>query len=110
LKIAVDLTPACARNGDLVTITVKTEPQATVAFQAIYSDGKSGASPYGAGYGGNTAGNADDQGTYINSWTLAKNPPPGPVRVDVYVFTKKPGHNNYGAGHFSVAKADGTCA
>ncbi|HEX9775622.1 MAG TPA: hypothetical protein VGB83_08575 [Actinomycetota bacterium] len=109
LPVESSVTPECARIGDLVTLSVETEPGATVAYQAVYSNGKSGAgSGYGGDYGGNDAGQTDDQGEYSSSWTLTNNPPPGPVRVDVYVFTLADG-NTYDTARFTVAELAGSC-
>lgn len=80
------LTPVCADNGTKMTLTVKTNPEASVGYQAIYSDnGGGGPAPYGSGYGGNGKGLADDQGRFKSSWVISPSAPDGYARVDVVV-------------------------
>lgn len=108
LRVTVSLTPACAKVGQVIKLVVRTEAKATVAYQAIYSDGKSGAGHgYGAGYGGNDGGTADLSGIYTSTWKTASNTPAGPGRVDVYVFAR--GTTNTTSTRFSIAGPSGVC-
>lgn len=109
VAVSASVAPTCVRPGGTITITIKTESQGGAAYNAFYSDGKSGAAPpYGEGYGGNNGGIADEGGTYTDTWTVAANAPTGPGRIDVVA------GNSTGFGEtkvaFAVADAvTGTC-
>lgn len=86
VRVAATVSPACVRPGDTATLTVRTEPGAGIGYQAVYSDGASGAAaPFGRGYGGNDKGKADDGGTFVSTWVVSNDAPRGRARVDVVV-------------------------
>ena len=100
--------PACVERGDTIELSVTTPPKAAIAYQAIYSDNKSGAgSPFGENYGGNDKGYADDSGHYVSTWVIAPHAPAGRARADVYVGFE--GEWGYANARFAVADADGNC-
>ena len=77
VPVTASIDPACVSPGAAVTLSVHTQPKAYVIYQAIYSDGGSGAAPpYGKGYGGNAGGVAGPDGTYQSAWVVAANAPP----------------------------------
>lgn len=85
IPLTVSVTPTCVFRGGSVTITVDTEPEVVIGYEAFYSDGKSGSpEPYGAGYGG-VNGARSETGQYADSWTVSREAPTGPGRVDVFV-------------------------
>ena len=85
-----------------------TEPGALVAYDAVYSDGQSGAPPpYGAGYGGNTYGTAGSNGDYTSTWTVSPKAPAGKAYVNVIVGWN--GSFGRAKPHFAVAGVSGTC-
>ena len=80
------LTPVCADNGTTMTLVVKTNPKASVGYQAIYSNGSGGGPPpYGRGYGGNGHGISDGSGNFRSSWVISESAPAGTARVDIVV-------------------------
>ena len=84
VDVAGVVEPACVRPGGTITLTVTTDPQASVAYNAFYSDGSGGGPPpYGAGHGGNDGGLAGEQGRYADSWTVAATAPSGKASVEV---------------------------
>ena len=86
VKVDAVLTPVCANNGTEMTLTVETNPEGAVGYQAIYSDnGGGGPAPYGSGYGGNGKGLADKSGHFESRWVIAPSAPAGYARVDVAV-------------------------
>lgn len=86
INVTATLSPRCVEVGNVFHLTVKSKPDAGVAYQAIYSDNKSGAgAPMGNGYGGNDAGYTDKKGIYLSEWTVAPHAPIGRGRVDVIV-------------------------
>lgn len=84
--VEASLSPTCVYRLGALTLTVKVGSEnAVVAYQAVYSDGNSGAkAPWGKGYGGNDGGQASPTGQYTSTWTVAANAPLGPARVDIY--------------------------
>lgn len=106
LRIDVKLEKQCARPGDLQTIVISTDPKAGVVYDAVYANGKYGASKdY---YGGNNGGQTDGNGTWRDSWTIGAGAPRGPVRVDVLGITRK--GRGYAAAWFAIGDASGRCA
>jgi hypothetical protein len=108
VKVSSSVAPQCVARGDTIELSVKTPPKAALAYQAVYSDGQSGAgAPFGAGYGGNDKGYADDSGNYSSSWTIGPTAPYGRARVDVYVGFE----GEWGIAHsrFAVADENGKC-
>ena len=84
VEVTASLDPECVRPGGDVTITIASEPHASVAYNAIYADGQAGAPPpFGANYGGNAGGPSGEQGLYRDTWTVAPNAPSGPGHVEV---------------------------
>ncbi len=82
IEIAVE--PACVAPGGTVTVTVDTVPRSGVLYLAYYADDRSGATePFGAGYGGNGGGYADESGTFVESWDVTEQAPAGPGRLQV---------------------------
>jgi len=105
VPIQVTLGSACVRPGGTQTITIVTEPKSGVVYDAVYSDGKSGASP--GFYGGNQGGHTDDHGVWKDTWVVGAAAPPGPVRVDVLAVTPK--GKGYTDPWFAVAGPTGKC-
>ena len=103
------LDPDCVRPGGKVTITIATEPDASVAYNAFYSDGQSGAAePFGANYGGNAGGLTGAEGRYQDTWTVAANAPSGPGHVEIVAAA----NGGFGKTTIPFAVADaitGTC-
>jgi len=86
VRVDAALEPTCVVAGGVVTLTVVTEPRASVGYEAVYSDGGTGtAAPVGAGYGGNNAGLAGPRGDYSDTWRVSPDAPRGRARVDVFV-------------------------
>lgn len=110
VPIKLTINPRCVLRGGFVTLAVRTEPNAVVAYQAIYSDSQTGSKPpTGKGYGGNDSGNADASGHYTSVWSVMATAPPGPARVDVFVGAS--GHNlGYKSVEFAVADSAGKCS
>jgi hypothetical protein len=110
VDVSATLDPECVRPGGSVTITIASEPHASVAYNAIYADGQAGApAPFGANYGGNAGGPTGEEGLYRDTWTVAANAPSGPGHVEVVA-----GASGGGFGKttvpFAVADAvTGTC-
>lgn len=108
-SVVVDavLTPVCAHNGTLMTLTVRTNTEAAVGYQAVYSDnGGGGPPPYGRGYGGNGKGLADTDGHFTSNWTITS-APSGVARLDIVVGWR--GKFGYRALTFHVGP-DSACA
>lgn len=92
LPIEAELAHACVQSGGTQTLRVRTEPWSGVAFEAIYSDGKSGADPpYGEGYGGNDGALAREDGRAEFTWQISTDAPTG--EVDVVVKAVKNGYS-----------------
>jgi hypothetical protein len=86
LEFEVNLSATCVAHGDEVTIEVVIEPDASVAYHAVYAGEEGGAvPPYGEGHGGNDAAPAGAQGRYVDTWVVGPRAPVGPARVDVVV-------------------------
>ena len=76
--------PTCVVLGDVMRLTVMTEPGVPVIYQAIYEGEEGGGPPpNGSGHGGNDGGYADDDGMYRDEWTVSATAPIGEARVDV---------------------------
>jgi hypothetical protein len=71
----------CVAVGDRQAITITAPPGASVAYQAVYADGKGGLSP--GYYGGNKGGVAGADGTFHDQWVVGPGAPAGPVAVTV---------------------------
>lgn len=98
----VTVEPACVKRLGKVTMSLVYKPKTAVAYQAFYSDQKSGAEPpYGAGYGGNDKGITDPGGQYSSTWVVGADAPPGAGRVQVVMVWS--GHFGKAEGHFGVA-------
>ncbi|MFP5308922.1 MAG: hypothetical protein ACLGIR_05020 [Actinomycetes bacterium] len=81
---AAELSATCVRHGEQVTIEVRTEPDASVAYHAVYAGEEGGAvPPFGEGHGGNGGDPADARGRYADTWVVGPDAPVGPARVDV---------------------------
>jgi hypothetical protein len=81
LQLTAELKEACVPPGGKQVIVIRTEPKAGVAYDAVYSDGKGGAT---AGhYGGNKGAQVDHTGTFTDTWVVAPNAPQGKVTVNV---------------------------
>jgi hypothetical protein len=103
--ITVRFSSSCARAGTPQTITIRTTPKAGVVYHAVYADGNNAMSkPY---YGGNKGGNADDHGTWSDTWTIGAGAPAGPVTVHVGAITSTA--KRFTSATFSVADATGKC-
>lgn len=106
LALAAELAESCVRPGGSQAITIRTEPDSGVGYDAVYADGKSGLTE--GHYGGNKAGQVDDEGTWSDTWVVAPNAPAG--RVEVRVLGAKLGYN---AGqttvYFTVSDVTGKC-
>jgi hypothetical protein len=86
VPVTASLSPTCVTPGDSVQLNVVTDDGAFLGYQAVYSDGQGGgAPPFGAGYGGNDKGRANDAGHFTTSWTVAPTAPVGRGYVDVVV-------------------------
>jgi hypothetical protein len=108
LKVSSSVGPVCVSPGESVELRVTAPPEGALAYQAVYSDGQAGsAPPFGAGYGGNESGNADESGEYSSSWVVSPQAPPGRARVDVFV--GHAGEWGYAKSRFAVADAQGNC-
>lgn len=82
LPLEAELAHDCVQSGGTQTLTVRTEPWTGVAFEATYSDGKSGAEPpYGEGYGGNDGDIARNDGRAEFTWQISTDAPTGEVEV-----------------------------
>lgn len=100
------IAPRCVPPGGRLAIEVVTQAGAAVAYQAVYADsGGGGSPPFGAGYGGNASGFADEAGRYRSAWTVSPGAPAGPGRVDVVVGHR--GRWGYGGPTFEVAGTAG---
>lgn len=108
VEVASSVAPECVRHGDTIELSVTALPEAAIAYQAVYSDNKSGAgAPFGEGYGGNDKGYADGSGHYTSTWVVAPHAPAGRARADVFVgFDGKWG---YASARFGVADENGNC-
>jgi hypothetical protein len=81
---AAERSATCVRHGEQVTIEVRTEPDASVAYHAVYAGEEGGAvPPFGEGHGGNGGDPADARGRYADTWVVGPDAPVGPARVDV---------------------------
>jgi hypothetical protein len=109
VPVTSEVTPSCIKPGSRATMTVKTEPQAAIAYHAMYAGSRGGAAPpFGSGYGGNDKGFADGEGRYSSSWIVSPQAPPGPARLDVVVAA--PGDRwGYDDPPFWVADSSGRC-
>ena len=88
VPIDAKVTPSCVVPGTVATLTVTTNPKATLAYLAVYQGEKSGAEPpWGEGYGGNDKGESDESGHWQGSWTVRADAPAGWARVLVVVGT-----------------------
>jgi hypothetical protein len=106
--IEVTLTPRCVKQGGRITIDIKTLPNSTAGYQAVYAGEKGGApQPMGYGYGGNAGGRVYGDGHYKDTWTVSLAAPVGPARVDAVASTKK-GYGNV-QKPFTVVAAGGRC-
>jgi hypothetical protein len=94
--------------GLMITLTVHTEPEAAVAYQAVYADNKGGGGkPLGGGYGGNAGGHANRAGDWSASWVVSMDAPIGRARVDVIIgWEQKWG---YDGPEFIVAESPQDC-
>jgi hypothetical protein len=111
IPVRASVSPTCIERGKTITLTVKTESRAVVAYLAIYSDNGTGAGKgYGKDYGGNDGGNADENGLYTSSWEVSLKAPPGPARVDVYVTSRVEPRQNHAGVPFVVADDSGNCS
>lgn len=100
------LTPVCIERGGRMTLELHTEPEAGVAYQAVYADGRGGAQePYGGGYGGNDKGMAEPDGSFSSAWLVSPSAPVGRARVDVIIGYD--GRWGYAGPEFRVAPAGG---
>lgn len=107
LPMTAELKESCVRPGGKQTITIRTEPESGVGYDAIYSDGKGGAME--GHYGGNKGGQVDEDGTFTDTWVVAPNAPAGQVKVNV--LGGKMGYEHAEAyAYFSVADLTGKCA
>jgi hypothetical protein len=109
VPVAASVSPACVEPGGTVTIEVTTEPEAAIAYNAVYAGNKSGSpAPFGYGYGGNDKGYASKKsGTWESTWIVRIDAPRGPAKVDVIVGYR--GEFGYDDPHFAVADASGGC-
>lgn len=107
LQITAELTESCVKPGGSQTLTVRTEPDAGVAFDTEYSDYLTGTMP--GHYGGNLAGYADADGTWSSTWVVAPNAPAGKATVLVLGALGKDALGETKA-FFTVADALGKCA
>lgn len=108
LGLEAQVEPSCIAPGEDVTLTVRTDPRAPVAYLAYYSDGGSGADePIGKGYGGNDGGFADSSGRYEDTWTVAQGAPPGPARVEVKAAAA--GEHGDAEARFTLALSSESC-
>lgn len=108
-RFEVELSMRCVRHGESMTIEVQTEPDASVAYHAVYAGEEGGAvPPYGEGHGGNGGDPADSEGRYSDTWVVGPDAPEGPARVDVAAAYY--GEMTRMALEFEVAdRASGTC-
>jgi hypothetical protein len=82
--LRVRLAAACVTPGGEQSVVVETLPEAYVAFDNLYPDGRTGAA-----YGGNEAsGRTGADGRFTAVWRVAPGTPEGRVRVDVGVSAK----------------------
>lgn len=79
--LRVTLGSACVTPGGEQRLVVETLPEAYVAFDNLYADGRTGAA-YG---GAEPAGRADGTGRFTAVWRVAPGTPAGRVRLDVGV-------------------------
>lgn len=106
VPIQATLAARCLRPGRTQRITITTQPNSGVVYDAVYSDGKyGGTANY---YGGNAGGHTDSRGRWSSHWVVAPTAPAGPVRVDV--LTATPRGNGYTTVWFHVATATGRCS
>ena len=86
IPIDAAVTPFCVTPGTTATLTVKTRPNATLVYLAVYKGEKSGAQPpWGEGYGGNDKGETDATGQWQGTWAVRADTPSGKARVLVIV-------------------------
>lgn len=109
VSVRAFLSPVCVTPGTVMRLTLRTTPEAAIAYNAVYSDGHGGGvPPFGRGYGGNDKGFASSSGRYSTEWLVARNAPHGPARVDVVVAHR--GRWGYAALRFHVAAPSGDCS
>lgn len=85
VPVTASLTPTCTVGGGQFTIVIETRPEVVVAYHAIYAGEEGGAAePYGKGHGGNNAGYSDEEGRYVDTWTVSPSAPIGEGRVEVF--------------------------
>ena len=108
IPISGTITPQCVRPGGSATIVVQTQSHSAVAYDTYYSNGKTGGSPpFGDGYGGNAAGESNDQGRYTSTWVISPQAPAGAAYARVVV-----GHGgsiDETRVRFAVSNAIGDC-
>lgn len=108
VDVETSVAPLCVEHGETIKLSVTTPPEAALAYQAVYSDNKSGAgAPFGEGYGGNDKGYADGSGHYTSTWVVAPHTPAGRARADVFVGSE--GKWGYASSRFAVADENGDC-
>jgi hypothetical protein len=108
LPIEARLDDPCVKRGGRLLLLVKAPPEAAIAFQAVYSDGRAGTEePMGAGYGGNGKGYSPATGEWTDTWLVSLDAPVGRGRVDVIVGHE--GEWGYDDPHFAVADSNGHC-
>lgn len=111
LPIDASVDPTCVLAGTSMTLTVHTEPKATLAYVAVYHGEKSGAAPpFGYGYGGNDKGQADANGDWHGSWTVTANAPTGSAYVLLVVGSQKYHKQRQVKVPFAVRSATGGCS
>lgn len=72
-KSTATVSKKCANPGSTQTLTVKTLPDAIVAYNTVYSDGDS--------HGDNAGGVANSDGTYTDSYTVDLQAPKGQATI-----------------------------
>lgn len=107
MPMTLDLQEPCVRPGGSQVVVVQALPNAGIAFDTEYSDGKTGMME--GHYGGNNAGYADDEGRFASTFAVAPNAPAGNATVLVLG-----SHQDGGFGEakatFQVADALGKCS
>jgi hypothetical protein len=106
VPIQARLQSRCVQPGQTQRISILTQPNSGVVYDAVYSDGKyGGTANY---YGGNAGGRTDARGQWSSQWVVARSAPAGPVRIDVAAATPK--GTGYATAWFHVAGVRGGCS
>ena len=106
LPLTAEVAEKCVRPGGVQTITIRAPYGSGVGYQVVYADGLQALME--GHYGGNSAGYTDEDGTYVDTFTVAAAAPPGPASAHVLGTHMEQGFGEYHA-HFAIADVLGNC-